>query len=65
MTSINQPTNIREQAAVLALVRATQRDWHRTAVMIEEVGSALKFLAREWTGFEPFEAEEAMPSPAA
>jgi len=49
--------NIREQAAVLALVSATQHEWHRTAVMIEEVGSALKFLACEWTGFEPFEVE--------
>lgn len=49
----------REQAAVLALVRATEREWYKTAVMIEEVGSALRFLSRQWTGFEPFDVASA------
>lgn len=52
-------TDLREQAAVLALVAATEKQWHRTASMIEEVGSALKFLRREWTGFESFEIADA------
>src|SRR5437867_9905920 len=54
----NRP-NITEQATVLALVRATKHDWHRTAVMIEEAGSAMKLLARNWTGLEPFEVQAA------
>jgi len=51
--------DVREQAAVLALVSVTKGPWHRTASMIEEVGSALKFLRCEWTGFESFDAAEA------
>jgi len=47
--------DVREQAAVLALVSATKREWHRTAAMIEELGSALRFLRREWSGFESFD----------
>jgi DNA processing protein len=50
--------DVREQAAVLALVSATEGSWHRTASMIEEAGSALKVLRREWTGFESFEAAD-------
>lgn len=46
--------DVREQAAVLALVSVTRREWHRTASMIEEMGSAQKVLRREWTGFESF-----------
>jgi DNA processing protein len=51
--------DVREQATVLALVAATAREWHRTASMIEEVGSGEKFLHRRWTGFESFERADA------
>lgn len=47
--------DVREQAAVLALVSVTTGPWHRTASMIEEMGSAQKVLRREWTGFESFD----------
>jgi DNA processing protein len=34
-----------EQAAVLALTKASPREWYRTAAVISEAGSALKILA--------------------
>jgi hypothetical protein len=35
---------VREQAAVLALVRASPREWYRTADVIAGAGSALRLL---------------------
>jgi DNA processing protein len=60
-TAMPQPhtSDVREQAAVLALVAASRGNWHRTASMIAEVGSALKLLGCEWTGRETFEVAEA------
>ncbi|MGH9891772.1 MAG: DNA-processing protein DprA [bacterium] len=48
-----------EQAAVLALTAATDREWHRTASIIEQAGSALRVLRAEWNGLEPFDIEDA------
>jgi DNA processing protein len=50
--------DVREQAAVLALVSVTKGSWHQTASMIEEVG-VKRFLRREWTGFETFDVKAA------
>ncbi|MGH6693591.1 MAG: DNA-processing protein DprA, partial [Gammaproteobacteria bacterium] len=47
---------MREQAALLALVAATDLEWHKTASLIEEVGSSTRVLSGEWSGFEPLEA---------
>lgn len=47
--------DFREQAAVLALISATKEEWYKTASMIVEVGSALRFVRCEWTGFESFD----------
>ncbi|MGH2771441.1 MAG: DNA-processing protein DprA [Actinomycetota bacterium] len=47
---------MREQAALLALVAATDLEWHKTASLIEEVGSSIRVLSGEWSGFEPLEA---------
>jgi DNA processing protein len=47
--------SIHERAAVLALVAATTGEWHRTAVLVDEAGSALRLLRREWNGLEPFD----------
>lgn len=44
-----------EQAAVLALARSTTREWYRMAALIETVGSALRVVDGDWTGFEPSE----------
>lgn len=41
-----------EQAAVLALVEATEHEWYRTAALIEEVGSATRLLAGDVRGTE-------------
>jgi DNA processing protein len=38
---------VREQAAVLALVRASQGDWYQTADVIAEAGNAVRLLAGE------------------
>lgn len=38
---------VHEQAAVLALVRASQGDWYQTADVIAEAGSAVRLLAGE------------------
>jgi DNA processing protein len=46
-----------EQAAVLALVEASRREWHRTATLIVEAGSAVRLLDGGWTGLEPFDTE--------
>ena len=47
--------DVREQAAVLALVSVTKHKWHETASMVEEMGSALRILRCEWTGMETFD----------
>ena len=38
---------MREQAAVLALVRACQGEWYQTADVISQAGSALRLLGDE------------------
>jgi DNA processing protein len=50
---------IDERAAVLALVSATTDEWYKTATLIEYAGSALRVVRQEWTGFEPFDREQA------
>jgi DNA processing protein len=57
--SESRTRDIREQAAVLALVSASKREWHKTASMIEESRSALKMLDSDWSGFESFEVADA------
>lgn len=39
--------NLDEQAAVLALVRATEGEWYRTATLIDEAGSARALLDKD------------------
>jgi DNA processing protein len=46
-----------ERAAVLALVEATEKEWHATATLIDAVGSACAVLRGEWTGLEPYDIE--------
>jgi DNA processing protein len=47
-----------ERAAVLALVDASPRDWHRTATLIIEAGGARRLLGPPaWTGLETFDTE--------
>jgi DNA processing protein len=46
-------TDIREQAAVLALVKRAQKEWHLVAQLLESTGSALRAIRGEWSGFEP------------
>lgn len=48
-------SDIHERAAVLALVSQTDSEWYRLASLIEEAGSALRILKKDWTGFESFE----------
>lgn len=48
-----------ERAAVLALAAATPGEWYRTAALVEDAGSALRVLRRDWTGFEPFDVSQA------
>jgi DNA processing protein len=50
---------ISERAAVLALVSATKGEWYRTAALVEDAGSALRVIQRDWTGFEPFDLSQA------
>lgn len=47
-------TDLREQAALLALVAKSDLEWYRMATIIEERGSALAILRGDWTGFESF-----------
>jgi DNA processing protein len=51
--------SLEEQAAVLALVSATTDEWYRTAALIDEAGSALRIVNRDWNGFEPFDVAAA------
>ena len=52
-------SDLREQAAVLALVANSKNEWHRVASLIEGARSALRIVERDWTGFEPLEVQEA------
>ena len=45
-------TTLREQAAVLALVSATEGEWFRTAALVEEIGSALAVVEGDWDTLE-------------
>lgn len=47
--------SLQEKAAVLTLVKASSREWHRTADVIAEGGSALRLLAGD---FPPMAAEQ-------
>lgn len=47
-------TELREQAALLALVANSEFEWYRMATVVEERGSALAVLNNDWTGFESF-----------
>jgi DNA processing protein len=49
--------SVAEQAAVLALVGATENDWYRTANLIEQADGAVKLLEGQWNGLEPFARE--------
>jgi DNA processing protein len=51
---------VSENAAVLALVRHSRREWYMTAQLLEANGSALRVASREWTGFEPPELLEVL-----
>ncbi len=51
--------SLSERAAVLALVSATRGLWYRTAALVEDAGSALRVVHRDWTGFEPFDVSQA------
>jgi len=51
-------TDRHESAAVLALAKAAtvlDVEWYRAAVLIDQAGSALRILKRDWSGFEPFD----------
>lgn len=50
-----------EQASLLALIGALSRgeEWYRTAAMVDDAGSAVRVLARDWNGFEPFDVDAA------
>jgi DNA processing protein len=55
-------TDRHERAAVLALAKAAtavQVEWYRAAILIDQAGSALQILKRDWSGFEPFDVEVA------
>lgn len=49
---------LREQAAVLALVARAKGEWHLVASVIEGARSAVRIVEGDWTGFEPFEQRE-------
>lgn len=48
---------LEEQAAVLALVARTEREWYRTANLIEQADGAVRLLERRWNGMEPFDRD--------
>jgi DNA processing protein len=52
-------SDVREKAAVLALVTQSRVKWNRVASLIEDSRSALRLVHRDWTGFEPIEVQEA------
>lgn len=52
--------DLREQAAVLALVRRARAEWYLVAQLLETTGSAVAPARGEWTGFEPPELRAAV-----
>jgi DNA processing protein len=54
---VNRSGNADEQAAVLALVGATEHEWYRTADLIEQADGAVRLLERRWNGLEPLDRE--------
>jgi DNA processing protein len=50
----------REQAAVLALVAASESEWYRTAAIIEDAGSALRVADGAWEAAAPVDLIEAI-----
>lgn len=46
---------LKEQAAVLALIEKTELKWNQMALLIEQAGSALKLVHRDWNGLETFD----------
>jgi len=48
---------LEEQAAVLALVARTEREWYRTANLIEQADGAVRLLEKRWNGMEPFDRD--------
>jgi len=52
-------TDVSEQAAVLALVAPLVPQLEPGPALIEGAGSALRLVRRDWSGFEPFEVQEA------
>ncbi len=44
---------------MLALVSASHDEWYKIAALIDEAGSALRIVRRDWSGFEPFDVAEA------
>lgn len=54
-------TSAGEQVALLALIGALNRgeEWYRAASIVDDAGSALRVLRRDWNGFEPFDLEVA------
>lgn len=55
-------SQVREQAAVLALVKRASQEWYLVAQLLESVGSALRAIRQDWTGFEPPELLSAVTS---
>lgn len=53
--------SVNEQASLLALIGSLKRgeEWYRTAAMVDDAGSAVRVLARDWSGFEPFDVDAA------
>lgn len=50
---VSPDRDLREQAATLALISHARQDWHTVAQLIEAVGSAVRVVRRDWSGFEP------------
>ncbi len=52
-------TDMREQAALLALVGHTDQEWYKTATLVEEAGSALRVLRGDPVGLDIVDAARA------
>ena len=50
---------VREQAALLALVSHTNGEWYKTATLVEEVGSALRLVNGDYSLLDETDAEVA------
>src|SRR5436309_3504234 len=51
---------VKEQAALLALVRHARGEWYLVSQLLEITGSATKVVAGDWNGFEPLELRVAV-----